>query len=219
VADDLVSAWDRLEEPWRACLSLAWEAYGAGTIPVGAALVDGDGAIVAEGRNRVYEPTAPPGQLANSLLAHAEVNALVALDPEQRYEDHVLYTALEPCPLCTGAAVMATVGRIRYAGADPYGGGDGGLVGGNPHVERLQLQLEGPRPDAFGVLASALLPAFFLRRRKSDGHVVRAYRERRPEMLAVAEALLEAGAPERAAAGVALPAVLPDLFPALSNAG
>ena len=36
------------------CLSLAWEAYGAGTIPVGAALVDAEGAVVAEGRNRVY---------------------------------------------------------------------------------------------------------------------------------------------------------------------
>jgi tRNA(adenine34) deaminase len=205
--NDPSAAWERLEEPWRVCLSLAWEAYGAGTIPVGAALVDGDGAIVAKGRNRVYEPVAPPGQLANSLLAHAEVNALVALDPERRYEDHVLYTALEPCPLCVGAAVMATVGRVRYAGADPYGGGDGGLVGVNPHVERLPLQLEGPRDDAFGGLASALLPAFFLVRDPS-GHVVRAYRERMPAMLAVAERLLEAGAPAMAAAGVALPDAL-----------
>ena len=70
---DAASAWDALEEPWRLCLSLAWEAYGAGTIPVGAVLVDGSGAVVAEGRNRIYEPLAPP--------RHAEVNALVALTP------------------------------------------------------------------------------------------------------------------------------------------
>jgi len=166
---------------------------------------------VAEGRNRIYEREAPPGQLANSLLAHAEVNALVSLDPERRYEDHVLYTALEPCLLCVGATVMATVGRIRYAGADPYGGGDGGLTGLNPHVERVPLRLEGPREDAFGTLASALLLAFFLRR-KPDGHVVRAYSERMPAMTAVAEAILAAGGP---AAGQTLPAALPAFWAAL----
>jgi tRNA(Arg) A34 adenosine deaminase TadA/phage tail protein X len=204
---DPAAAWNALEEPWRVCLSLAWEAYGAGTIPVGAALVDADGAVVAEGRNRVYEPSAPHGQLANSLLAHAEVNALLALDPEQRYEDHVLYTALEPCLLCVGATVMATVGRLRYAGADPYGGADGALTASNAHTERLPLRVEGPREDAFGVLGSALLPAFFLRR-NPDGDVVRAFAQRAPATHAVAEGLLEAGAPELAARGVALPEAL-----------
>ncbi len=212
------SAWDALDEPWRRCLSLAWAAYGAGTIPVGAVLVDASGTVVAEGRNRVYERTAPPRQIANSLLAHAEVNELVALDPERRYEDHVLYTALEPCLLCVGAAVMATVGRIRYAGADPYGGGDGGLIGVNPHVERVPLALEGPRNDAFGVLASALLPAFYLRR-KPTGHVVRAFERETPALLAAAEAMLGVGAPELAATGVPLPDALPRFWDALQPKG
>jgi tRNA(Arg) A34 adenosine deaminase TadA len=206
---DPATAWDALEAPWRLCLELAWEAYGAGTIPVGAALVDGTGAVVAEGRNRIYEPVAPDGQIAHSLLAHAEVNTLVGLDPEQRYEDHVLYTSLEPCLLCVGATVMATVGRVRYAGADPYGGGR--LIAVNPHVERLPLEFEGPRRDAFGALASALLPAFFLRRNRT-GEVVRVYAEQMPGTLAVAEALLSAGAPELAASGVALPAALGRLW-------
>jgi tRNA(adenine34) deaminase len=134
-----------------------------GDDPGGRGDVDGSGRVVAEGRNRIYERAAPAGEVANSLLAHAEVNALVRLDPEHRYEDHVLYTALEPCLLCVGAAVMATVGRVRYAGADPYGGGDGGLIGVNPHVERVPLRLEGPRRDPFGAFATALHVAFFLR--------------------------------------------------------
>jgi hypothetical protein len=143
------------------------------------------------------------------------VNALVALDPERRYEDHVLYTALEPCLLCVGATVMATVGRIRYAGADPYGGGDGGLIGVNAHVERVPLQLEGPRRDRFGVLASALLPAFYLRR-KPTGHVVRAFERQTPDLLAVAKTMLDGGAPEMASAGVPLAEALPRLWPWLS---
>ena len=207
--------WAALEPPWRACLELAWRAYGAGTIPVGAALTDSAGTVVAEGRNRVYEQTAPAGQIANSLLAHAEVNALVGLDPEHRYEDHTLYTALEPCLLCVGAAVMATVGRIAYAGADPYGGGsESGLTGVNPHVDRVPLRLDGPRTDRFGRLASALLLAFFLRR-KPQGHVVAAYTTHAPALRPVADALLENEAPERAAGGVALAEALPAFWDAL----
>ena len=208
------TAWDELDASWQVALSLAWEAYGNATIPFGAALADATGAVVAEGRNRVYESAAPPRQLAGSLLAHAEVNALVTLDPERRYEDHVLTTSLEPCLLCLGATVMATVGRIRYAGADPYGGGDGGLLGTNPHVERLPLALEGPRRDPFGRLASGLLVAFFLER-KPDGHVVRAFGDRTPELVDLARALLATGMRAWAAQGVGLPEVLPALWPEL----
>jgi tRNA(Arg) A34 adenosine deaminase TadA len=208
-------AWAALDASWRRALALAWEAYGNGTIPVGAALADGAGEVVAEGRNRIYEEHAPPRQVAGSLLAHAEVNALVGLDPRRRYEDHVLTTSLEPCLLCIGATVMATVGRVRYAGADPYGGGDGGLLGTNPHVERVPLVLDGPRADPFGRLASALLVAFFLDR-KPDGHVVRAFRGRAPELLDVARALLELGAREAAARGSMLEETLPALWPAVA---
>ena len=169
---------------------------------------------MAQGRNRVYESHGPVGQLANSLLAHAEVNALVGLDPSRRYEDHVLNTTLEPCVLCVGAAVMATVGRIRYAGADPYGGGAGGLVAVNAHIARVPFQLDGPRGDAFGTLGSALLLAFFLRRNPS-GHVVQSYAERQPALTAVAEAMLDAGAPEAAAAGVPLVDALAGFWTAL----
>jgi tRNA(Arg) A34 adenosine deaminase TadA len=211
------AAWAALEPPWRTCLELAWRAYGANTIPVGAAVTDGAGTVVAEGRNRVYERTAPTGQIANSLLAHAEINALVGLDPERRYEDHTLYTALEPCVLCVGAAVMATVGRIAYAGADPYGGGSqSALAGVNAHVERVPLRLDGPREDRFGRLASALLLAFFLRRRP-EGHVVAAYTTHAPRLRPVADALLERGARETAAAGVPLGEALPSLRDALAQ--
>jgi|SRR5215207_1053850 len=213
MATDPAAAWDTLEAPWKLCFSLAWEAYGAGTIPVGAALVDGRGALVAEGRNRVYEADGPAPQIAHSLLAHAEVNTLVGLDPELRYEDHVLYTSLEPCLLCVGATVMATVGRVRFAGADPYGAGQ---IAGNPHVDRVPLQIDGPREDAFGVLASALLPAFFLRR-NPHGAVVATYEERMPDVLAIAHELLEAGAPETATAGVPLPEALPRIWPAVTG--
>ena len=84
-------------------------------------------------------------------------------------------------------------------------------------MQRVPLQLEGPRADAFGMLASALLPAFFLRR-DPDGHVVRAFAERAPATLAVAGRLLEAGAADLAARGVALPDALEAIWMYLERA-
>lgn len=85
-----------LPTPWRLPFELAWEAFRAGSRPIGAVLVDGAGRLLATGRNRSQESTAPPGQLVGTALAHAEINALAQLPAGRRYEDHRLYTTLEP---------------------------------------------------------------------------------------------------------------------------
>ncbi|HEV8178668.1 MAG TPA: hypothetical protein VGP54_00015, partial [Gaiellaceae bacterium] len=83
-----MDAWQELDEPWRAALELAWEAYLADTIPVGAVVGAGDGTIVARGRNRIFDP--PGHGVAGSRLAHAEVDVLAQLPVTDRYRDHVL---------------------------------------------------------------------------------------------------------------------------------
>src|SRR5687767_519310 len=110
-----------LEGPWRECFELAWEAFRAGTIPVGAVVTDGSGEIVARGRNRIFEDSAPPRQIAGSWLAHAELNALAelpalrAVGGRSAFEGHTLYATLEPCALCMGAALMMMVGEVRFS--------------------------------------------------------------------------------------------------------
>lgn len=118
--------WLELPEPWQVCLDVAWEAFLAGTIPVGAAVAAADSSVVARGRNRIFE--APGEGLSGSRLAHAEIDALIKLDGSKRYRDHVLYSTLEPCLLCVAAALHATVGRIEYAAADAFGGGCAGTI-------------------------------------------------------------------------------------------
>ncbi|UFQ13883.1 MULTISPECIES: hypothetical protein [Streptomyces] len=56
---------------WCLPFAVAWEAFGAGSRPVGAALLDADGTVVACGRNRREEATAPPGRLALPRIAEA----------------------------------------------------------------------------------------------------------------------------------------------------
>ena len=180
-----------------ASLELAWEAFAAGSVPVGAVLLDGRGAVVATGRSRMYETDAPPPQLGNSLLAHAEVNALIGLDPRGRYENHTLVTALEPCSLCVGALAMSTVGALTYLGADPYAGAVGRLAD-TPHTARVAVRCTGPRTDAVGELVPAMHVACYLRRNPA-GAVVRVHRELLPSAVRAAERLLAAGAAKWAA--------------------
>jgi tRNA(adenine34) deaminase len=188
-----MTRWDELEPPWRRAFELAWGGYRANTTPVGAVVVDGSGRVVSEGENARYAGAGVA--LAGSHIAHAEVVALGRLSSERSYPDHTLVTTLEPCLLCVGAAVMSSIGEVRWAGVDPYGGATGvvGAGAANAHLRRGLTAFAGPRLDAVGLLAAALHVEFYLRR-KPDGHVVAAYREAAPEVVTAAEALAAAGA-------------------------
>jgi tRNA(adenine34) deaminase len=173
-------------------------ACGLGAVPVGAVLVDSDKNIVATERNRVYGQDKPPLG-AGRLLAHAEMNALLHLDPEVRYERHSLYGSLEPCLLCIGAATMATVGTVRFAGIDPYGGASH-FVCHNRATARLRLEIVGPLGGPFGLLAAALHVEFYLRR-NPNGQVVKAYRDSEPGIVSVAGVLVARKVAEASAQG------------------
>ena len=207
------AAWESLEVPARRSLELAWEALGADTVPVGAVVVDPSGAIVAEGRNRIFERSAPLGELAGHRLAHAEVNALVQLDLGVKYWDHTLYTSLEPCNLCIGAALMSTLGRVVYLGVEAFRGAAARHRASAPLPKRPPFELEGPREDELGVLAEALAMVQLVR--DPMPLYLELYRELRPQMLDLGEALNEHGLFERAAAGVPLEDVLPGIWPLL----
>jgi tRNA(Arg) A34 adenosine deaminase TadA len=153
-----VDAWQELDEPWRASLELAWEAYRAGTIPVGSVVAAADGEVVARGRNRIFDP--PGHGLSGSRLAHAEVDALAQLPVTERYRDHVLYSTLEPCLLCTAATLLATVGRIEYAAEDLFGGACNGSID-TAHWRRSAPEIAPPLGGLPGRLSAALQSAFW----------------------------------------------------------
>lgn len=84
----------------------------SGEYPIGAVVVI-DGQVVSRGRSRQRE--------LRSQLAHAELEALQrGGEPVcSRHDEAVLFTTVEPCPLCLGAAVMADVPHIVFAHPDP----------------------------------------------------------------------------------------------------
>ena len=79
-----------------------------------AALVVVDDQIVGQGVNRVVE--------LHDVTAHAEVMALRAAGARldrYHFEDGVLYTSSEPCPMCLTACYWACLPRIVF-GATSY---------------------------------------------------------------------------------------------------
>jgi len=132
-----------IDEYWFAAFTLAWEAFQERSIPVGAVLVDGVGTIIGQGRNRMSGTAAPAGQIAGSRIAHAEINALAQLPPGG-HGDHILYTTLEPCFLCTMALRFSHLGTVRYAAPDATWYGVDQLPQINHHVARRWTRRDGP---------------------------------------------------------------------------
>ncbi len=104
----------------RRALELAEEAAGAGDVPIGAVLVDGE--LRLEARN---EKEAQP-----DATAHAEMLLLREAARRRgawRLSSATIYVTKEPCVMCAGAMIAARLKRVVYAARDPKGGADGSV--------------------------------------------------------------------------------------------
>lgn len=100
----------------RLALEEAQKAYGRGEVPVGAVVVL-KGEVIGRGHN--LRET-----LADS-TAHAEILAMREAARrlgDWRLNEAVLYSTIEPCPMCAGAIVQFRVGTLVYGARDPKAG-------------------------------------------------------------------------------------------------
>lgn len=140
----------------REALVQATIAAEKGEIPVGAVIVK-NGEILCVAHNLC--------ETLHDATAHAErlaVSEAGRLTGSWRLSDCTLYVTLEPCPMCTGAAINARVGRIVYAAKDPRAGACESLI------KLPAYPLESAPVCEGGVLeeeALALLRTFFLKKR------------------------------------------------------
>ena len=90
-----------------------------GNFAVGAVLVRANGEVVETGHNRVFNP-----HFRSDL--HAEMDVMTKF--EERFGEtdsmkgFILYTSLEPCPMCFARLITSGVGKIFYASPDEHGG-------------------------------------------------------------------------------------------------
>ena len=179
---NIPSVWETLSEPWRACVDLAWEAYRANSLPIGAVVADAEGRVLAGGRNRIYERSGPGDVVFGHNLAHAELNALLSLDLDANDPRAcVLYTTTEPCPLCAGAMRMTDVGELRYAAREPWAG-SATMFETVPYLRRRNVRVLGSEDARLETVLVALQVDRFLRLEPEilEGFL-RLYREVMPE--------------------------------------
>ena len=131
-------------------------------MPIAAVIIDAAGTIVASGRNRIHDKTAPHPQVCNSSLAHAELNAMLSLD-EARVNPRTctLYTTTEPCPLCMGGIRMMSVKRFHYACRDPWAGCSV-MTEVVPYIKQKNLTATPPHSADLENCLAALLIEYFL---------------------------------------------------------
>jgi tRNA(adenine34) deaminase len=115
--------WKDIEKPWQQAFEMAWEAYKRGTIPIGCIIVTPKGEIVSKGRNRIFDSKSD-NPLARSNMAHAEMTAMLGLREIEHpdIKNYILYTTMEPCPMCFGTMVMMSIRNIRFGARDGFAG-------------------------------------------------------------------------------------------------
>ena len=184
--------WASLEEPWQACLEEAWAAYCAGSLPIGAVVVDGEGEVISRARNRIFSERSEISAVRNLKLMHAELQALLALDEGAIPKDKaVLYTTMEPCPLCLGAWYMSDLIGLHFATRDLYAGSTN-LLETSWYMRSKAREVAGPHKTLEPLLL-AMHVEFEVRLGRGSGIHIQRWRDELQDAVEFGEELAKAG--------------------------
>jgi tRNA(adenine34) deaminase len=106
----------------RVALEAARNALASGDIPVGAAIFNSSGELVATGHNE--------RELLNDPTAHAEI-VVIRKAAEKlgdwHLTDHTLVVTLEPCAMCAGAIAQSRLQTVVFGAWDEKAGAVGSV--------------------------------------------------------------------------------------------
>lgn len=113
------TAWDELDLGARRSLELAHVTLCAGGLAVGSVILDGSSTIVAEGRNRAYDPPTGTDPLEGTPLAHAEMNALARVATTADASGLTIWSSQQPCSMCAAALAFIGITDVHVIATDP----------------------------------------------------------------------------------------------------
>lgn len=117
-----------------AALAEARRSFDAGGIPIGAAIADPAGTVVAAGHNRMLFAS-------GDIASHAELNVIRDLGVAD-LNGYVMLTTMPPCWMCGGAARHFRLSRLLVV-RQPYDSGSAAWLDGagdvvDPTIERVE---------------------------------------------------------------------------------
>jgi tRNA(Arg) A34 adenosine deaminase TadA len=151
-ARDFVHAWQECAPPVRRSIELAFVSLAHKGLAVGSVLTDAGAEIIAEGRNRAYDPAGGPEILQGTPIAHAEMNVLALARTDWEMSAFTLWTTHQPCAMCLAAAVFTEVGTVRFIAPDPWA-----LATDQPVISSTRAtRVIGPTNDVWTLCANVL---------------------------------------------------------------
>jgi tRNA(Arg) A34 adenosine deaminase TadA len=164
-------AWNELAPAARRALELAHLTLLAGGLACGSVITDGDGRIVAEGRNRAYDAATGTDPLEGTPLAHAEMNALARLATDCEPADFTSWSTQQPSSMCAAAISFVGIRHVIDVAGDPS----------DPTRPTDQVV-----DDVWVLLATVMFLIGPLRAGGADHPIVRANGQLEPEAVALA---------------------------------
>lgn len=141
----------------------AEEAFEQDEVPIGAIVVHNN-RVIGRGYNRT--------EALHDATAHAEMMALSAAFNyfnDWRLENTWLFSTIEPCTMCAGAAVLARVGTIVYGAPDPKFGACGSIFS-VPTERKLNHRIT-VHSGVMAEEAAELMRLFFRKARMEKGGI------------------------------------------------
>lgn len=130
-----------------AAIAQAEKSWAEGGIPIGSALLDPDGRVVAAGHNMRVQSGDP--------TAHAEVSCIRNAGRRRDWRLLTLVSTLSPCPMCSGTAILFKIPRVvigenrTFLGAESWMRANGIQlhVVDDPRCVALMERLQAEKPD------------------------------------------------------------------------
>ena len=126
---------DQYADYMRLAIQQASEAFEADEVPIGAVVVHHN-KIIGRGYKQV--------ERLKDATAHAEMIALSAAFNhigDWRLENCYLFSTVEPCTMCAGAAMLSRIKRIVFGASDPKFGACGSIFN-VPEEKKLNHRIE-----------------------------------------------------------------------------
>lgn len=177
--------WIELENEWKKVFELSWISFCEGNLPIAAIITDPQGNILSTGRNNFNISKKFP----NPKVDHAETDCMQSLNINE-YKDvrnYILYTNMEPCPMCIGTIVMGNIRHIRIAAKDGYGGATD-LCDKNEYMANKHMDIQF-MDEIYGTIQIAFHSYVELRDYGRCSNVLKKFRDDYPRAVEAAELL------------------------------